>query len=35
VLGVITLAIWGWVIVGWILRVVRGPRPPFGAETAG
>jgi TctA family transporter len=34
VLGVITLAIWASVIVGWILRVVRSRRPPLGPETA-
>jgi TctA family transporter len=34
VLGVITLAIWAWVILGWMLRVARGRRPPMGAETA-
>jgi TctA family transporter len=34
VLGVITLAIWAWVIVGWVLRVVRSRRAPLGAETA-
>jgi TctA family transporter len=34
VLGVITLAIWAWVVVGWILRVVRSRRAPLGPETA-
>src|SRR5918994_2366110 len=34
VLGLITLAIWASVIVGWILRVVRSRRPPLGPETA-
>jgi TctA family transporter len=34
VLGVITLAIWAWVILGWFLGVVRGRRAPLGAETA-
>jgi TctA family transporter len=34
VLGVITLAIWAWVIVGWIMRFWRGRRDALGAETA-
>jgi hypothetical protein len=34
VLGAITLLIWAWVIVGWILQIVRGRRTPLGAETA-
>ena len=34
VLGVITLAIWAWVIFGWFLRVVRARRAPLGTETA-
>ena len=34
VLGVITLAIWAWVVVGWILRVVRSRRAPLGPEPA-
>jgi putative tricarboxylic transport membrane protein len=34
VLGVITLAIWGWVLVGWILRAVRSRRAPLGPEPA-
>jgi putative tricarboxylic transport membrane protein len=34
VLGVITLAIWAWVIVGWTVRARRGRREPLGAETA-
>ena len=34
VLGVITLAIWAWVIVGWMLRVRRGRRAALGAGTA-
>jgi putative tricarboxylic transport membrane protein len=35
VLGVITLAIWAWVLVGWIMRAVRNRRAPLGPETAG
>jgi TctA family transporter len=34
VLGVITLAIWGWVVVGWMLRAVRRRRAPLGPEPA-
>jgi TctA family transporter len=34
VLGVITLAIWAWVIVGWSLRAARSRRAPLGPETA-
>jgi hypothetical protein len=34
VLGVITLAIWGWVVVGWMLRAVRSRRAPLGPEPA-
>jgi putative tricarboxylic transport membrane protein len=34
VLGVITLAIWGWVLVGWIMRAVRSRRAPLGPEPA-
>jgi TctA family transporter len=34
VLGVITLAIWAWVILAWMLRVARARRAPIGAETA-
>jgi TctA family transporter len=34
VLGVITLAIWAWVIVGWIVRFWRGRGDALGAETA-
>jgi TctA family transporter len=34
VLGVITLAIWAWVIVGWMLRVRRGRGATLGAGTA-
>jgi TctA family transporter len=35
VLGVITLAIWAWVIVGWIVRAWRGQRPSIPrSETA-
>jgi TctA family transporter len=35
VLGVITLAIWACVIIGWIWRAWRGRRHAFGAESAG
>jgi putative tricarboxylic transport membrane protein len=34
VLGVITLGIWCWVLVGWILRFRRGRGTAVGAETA-
>jgi TctA family transporter len=34
VLGVITLAIWAWVLVGWVLRAVRSRRAPLGPATA-
>jgi putative tricarboxylic transport membrane protein len=34
VLGVITIAIWAWVIVGWILRARRGPPPLEGGLAA-
>jgi TctA family transporter len=34
VLGVVTLLIWGWVIIGWLLRVVRGRKASLRAETA-
>jgi putative tricarboxylic transport membrane protein len=34
VLGVVTLGIWCWVLVGWILRSWRGRRTALGAETA-
>jgi TctA family transporter len=34
VLGVITLAIWAWVIIGWVLRFLRARRTSLGAETA-
>jgi TctA family transporter len=34
VLGVITLAIWAWVILGWSLRAVRSRRAPLGPEAA-
>jgi putative tricarboxylic transport membrane protein len=34
VLGVITLGIWAWVIVGWILRSWRGRKALLGVETA-
>jgi TctA family transporter len=34
VLGVITLAIWAWVILAWMLRVLHDRRAPIGAETA-
>ncbi|HEX6111824.1 MAG TPA: tripartite tricarboxylate transporter permease [Geminicoccaceae bacterium] len=34
VLGVITLAIWGWVIVGWFIGAMRSRRAPVGPETA-
>ena len=33
-LGVITLAIWAWLIVGWVLRSWRGRKASLGAETA-
>ena len=29
-----TLVIWGWVLVGWILRAVRSRRAPLGPEPA-
>jgi putative tricarboxylic transport membrane protein len=32
VLGVVTLAIWAWVIVGWGLRARRGPTPGDGHD---
>jgi TctA family transporter len=35
VLGAITLLIWAWEIVGWLLRVRRGRKAVPGAETAG
>jgi hypothetical protein len=35
VLGVITLAIWTWLIIGWIWRAWRGRRHALGAESAG
>jgi TctA family transporter len=34
VLGAITLLIWGWVLVGWVLRFWRGRKASLGAETA-
>jgi TctA family transporter len=34
VLGVITLAIWAWLILGWLLRAVRSRRAPLGPEAA-
>jgi putative tricarboxylic transport membrane protein len=34
VLGVITLLIWAWVIVGWSVRAWRGSAPPLGSEGA-
>jgi putative tricarboxylic transport membrane protein len=34
VLGVITLAIWAWVILGWFLGAVRSRKASLGAETA-
>jgi putative tricarboxylic transport membrane protein len=34
VLGVITLGVWAWVIVGWIRSVAGGRRTPLGAEPA-
>jgi TctA family transporter len=34
VLGVITLAIWAWVLVGWVMRAVRSRRAPLGPATA-
>jgi putative tricarboxylic transport membrane protein len=34
VLGVITLAIWAWVILGWMLRVVRGRRAVLGSDAS-
>ena len=34
VLGAITLLIWGWVLVGWVLRFWRGRKASLGADTA-
>ena len=34
VLGVITLAIWAWIIGGWAVRAVRGRGASLGPETA-
>ena len=34
VLGAVTLAIWAWVIVAWMLRSRRGRAPTLGQETA-
>ena len=34
VLGLITLAIWAWVLVGWVLRAVRSRRAALGPATA-
>ena len=34
VLGIVTLTIWAWVIVGWSLRAWRSRRPEPAAETA-
>ena len=34
VLGVITLAIWAWVIFGWLLRLRRGRGASLGPEPA-
>ena len=34
VLGVVTLAIWAWVILAWLLRVARGRRSAASSESA-